>query len=95
MAAGTGTPNPRRTAVAEQLQARFELDAEWGRNYGHEDIDTDADNAREFARFTQGGTEDIGNAFISAGLNALAIGGLVAGELGWTTLMVDALKDLL
>jgi hypothetical protein len=111
-AAATGTPNPRRTAVAEQLQARFQADAERGPNDSprpgqsyadyvaefnpdHEEIDTDADNARDFARFTQGGTEDIGNAFISAGLNALAIGGLVAGELGWTALMVDALKDVL
>ena len=90
VAAAVGTPNPRRTAVAAQLQDRFAMDAA-----GHMYADTDADNAREFARFAQGSTEDIGNAYISAGLSALAIGGLIAGELGWTTLMVEAMKGVL
>ena len=89
-AAAVGTPNPRRTAVAAQLQDRFAMDAA-----GHMYADTDADNAREFARFAQGSTEDIGNAYISAGLSTLAIGGLIAGELGWTTLMVEAMKGVL
>jgi hypothetical protein len=89
-AAAVGTPNPRRTAVAAQLQDRFAMDAA-----GHMYADTDADNARDFARFAQGSTEDIGNAYISAGLSALAIGGLIAGELGWTALMVEAIKGVL
>jgi hypothetical protein len=90
VAAAVGTPNPRRTAVAAQLQDRFAMDAA-----GHMYADTDAGNAREFARFAQGSTEDIGNAYISAGLSTLAIGGLIAGELGWTTLMVEAMKGVL
>jgi hypothetical protein len=81
-----------------KLQRYFERDADNVRNVasrGPGSFQTDVASARTFAQFTQGGTEDIGNAIASTGLSALAIGGLVTGELGWTEMMLDAVKDIL
>lgn len=97
-ALSVGAPSDRHIYAAVKLQRYFERDADNVRNVasrGPGSFQTDVASARTFAQFTQGGTEDIGNAIASTGLSALAIGGLVTGELGWTEMMLDAVKDIL
>lgn len=76
--------SPLRQATVRELNQLLERDAAVARNVGRspgvDQVEISAERAQHFTRFTQGATADMGNAALATAMTALAVAGLLPGE---------------